>query len=481
MHRPIKKRITLILILAVLAFSVCAAAETPARQIYDSVFRLLSDTENVTLTGHAEFSLDGKRFKTADALYIQDGTRSLWQWDLLTPRADGSERKGGYTVIANGERVYVMEAFYPGVYRTGTTAESSTILRRSVHLNLLSDLLRILADQSGELLGEDVLQTESEEGGLTVRLQAGNDVPEMVNTALNLAVQFAAKRYFETDYDFISERYMIPMENYITVTQAILGSTYYMALQQADVTVKLDPDGNLRSADGTLSLELNTGCDGIAALDISFRLEVSDLGESRVATFSPSDYGVELAEDAMTFGDPGLEIPDAETEQKILEATEARLHLAGYTSETPMHGYVFQQTAEPDPADGRIYINFNSEDGSESWFCFTDSVGRLLGVQNMASNWQDTEEEWQSGEYPDPDLVKATEEKLLSYLAEENPELSADVLSLQTDRWLQLGEELFLHFWEGGEPVDHAWDEVDFIVRVAPEWRIELYTCIGNG
>ena len=481
MHRLIEKGITLMIAISVLALSVCAAAETPARQVYDTVFRLLSDTENVTLTGHAEFSLDGKRFKTADALYIQDGTRSLWQWDLLTPRADGSERKGGYTVIANGERVYVMEAFYPGVYRTGTTAESSTILRRSVHLNLLSDLLRILADQSGELLGENVLQTESEEGGLTVRLQAGNDVPEMVNTALNLAVQFAAKRYFETDYDFISERYMIPMENYITVTQAILGSTYYMALQQADVTVKLDPDGNLRSADGALSLELSTGCDGIAALDISFNLEVSDLGESRVAPFDPADYGVELAEGAMTFDDSGIETPDPETEKLILETAESRLHLAGYNSEQPMQGYVFLQNNDADPADGRIYINFNSEDGSEAWFCFTDAVGRLLGLQNMTNSWQDAEEEWQSGEYPDPDLVKTTEEKLLSYLAEENPELSADILSLQMNRWLQIGDELYMHFWEGGEPVDHPWDEVDFIVRVAPEWRIEFYSCIGNG
>ena len=24
-------------------------------------------------------------------------------------------------------------------------------------------------------------------------------------------------------------------------------------------------------------------------------------------------------------------------------------------------------------------------------------------------------------------------------------------------------------------------DEVDFIVRVAPEWRIEFFSCIGNG
>ena len=191
--------------------------------MYDSIFNLLFDTNNVTLTGNAEFSLDGERFKTADAKYIQDGTNSLWQWKLLTPRKDGTEREGGYTIIANGEKVYVMEAFYPGVYKTGSTAESDTIMRRSVQLNLLRDLLRILTDQSDTLLGENAITSDSDDTGMTVHIQAGKDVPELVNTALNMTVQFVARRYFDTDYDQISERFMAPMENYITVTQGNFG------------------------------------------------------------------------------------------------------------------------------------------------------------------------------------------------------------------------------------------------------------------
>ena len=94
-----KKRIALTLALAMILVSVSAFAETPVRKMYDSVFNLLFDTNNVTLTGHAEFSLDGEWFKTADAVYIQDGVNSRFDWKLLSPRWDGSERESGYTVI----------------------------------------------------------------------------------------------------------------------------------------------------------------------------------------------------------------------------------------------------------------------------------------------------------------------------------------------------------------------------------------------
>ena len=476
-----KKALAWIAALTVMLLAAGALAETPVRAMYDSVFYLLFDTGNVTLTGHAEFSLDGERFKTADARYIQDGTYSLWEWKLRTPRADGTEREGGYTVIANGEKVYVMETFFPGVYKTGTTAESYTILRESVQLNLLRDLLRILVDQSDALLGKDAVASSSDETGLTVQIQAGKDVPEIVNTALNMTVQFVAKRYFDTDYDHVSERFMVPMENYITVTQAILGSTYYMSLNRADVTLKQDADGIFESMDGKVSLALETENDGIRMLEISFRLEASDLGRSKVDTFNPDDYGVELAEGAMRLDLPETGFMDPETEKEILEAAKARWQLAGYPVDDSMKGAVIIESSRPNHEDERIHVEFANGDGSAQWTYFTDVLGRMLGLQNMTNAWQGKIEDRHFEEYRDSKLVAETEEKLLSWLTEENPELSADVLSLKTDWWYQNGEELYFHFWEGGEPVSHAWDEADFIVRVAPEWRIEFFSCISNG
>jgi len=474
-----KKVIAWILVLVLTLLTVSAFSETPVRAMYDSVFNLLFDTNNVTLAGHAEFSLDGERFKTADLRYVQDGTNSLLEWKLLTPRKDGSEREGGYTVIANGENVYVMEDFYPGLYKTGSTYASDTIMRRSIQLNLLRDLLRILSDQTDTLLGKDAVTAESDQNGTTVHIQTGKDVPELVNTALNMTVQFVAKRYFNTDYDQISERYMAPMENYITVTQAILGSTRYMFLNQADITLKRDARGNFEFADGKVSIELNVGYDGKRMLDLSFRLDASDFGGSKVPQFNPNDYGVKLENGSLV--ESKIKFMDPETEKKVLETAENRWTLAGYTVDNTMRGSARIESTSPDQKNERIYVVYKNEDSSAYWTYFTDSIGRMLGLQNMINNWQNTDEERHFEEYPDQKLVKETEEKILSWLAEENPELGADVLSLKTDWWLQKDDELYLHFWEGSEPVDHAWDEVDFIVRIAPKWRIEFFSCIGNG
>ena len=466
--------------LLALTVAAGALAEPPVRMMYDSIFNLLFDTNNVTLTGHAEFSLDGERFKTADAKYIQDGTNSLWQWKLLTPRKDGTEREGGYTIIANGEKVYVMEAFYPGAYKTGSTAESDTIMRRSVQLNLLRDLLRILTDQSDTLLGENAITSDSDDTGMTVHIQAGKDVPELVNTALNMTVQFVARRYFDTDYDQISERFMAPMENYITVTQGILGSTSYMSLNQADITLKRDAGGNFESLDGNASIALSTE-DGVRMLDISFRLDAADYGTSKVDTFNPAEYGVKLADGSMNLREPETKSMDPDTEKRFLEMAKTRFWLAGYTVNETMKGSVRIESNQLDHEDERIHVEFLNEDGSAHWTYFTDSIGRMLGLHNMTGVWLNTYDDRHMEKYPDQKLTEETKEKLLSWLAEENPELGTADISLETDWWYQSGDELYLHFWEGGEPVDHAWDEVDFIVRIAPEWRIEFFSCIGNG
>ena len=52
-----------------LLVSVCLSASADGRllRLVEAGNALLFETENVTLTGHAEFRLDGERFKTADA------------------------------------------------------------------------------------------------------------------------------------------------------------------------------------------------------------------------------------------------------------------------------------------------------------------------------------------------------------------------------------------------------------------------------
>ena len=174
--------------------------------------------------------------------------------------------------------------------------------------------------------------------------------------------------------------------------------------------------------------------------------------------------------------------PDPETEEKLLAAAESRWARAGYTIDQTMSGSVIFENAGRSSGNERIRVDYLNEDLSVYRTYVTDPAGNLLELQNVTNNWQDTFEDWHFEEYPDQKLVKKTEEELLGWLEDENPVLlSSGGLSLISDWWYQNDDGLYLSFREGAEQVNHAWNEVYFVVRVAPEWRIEYFGCIGNG
>lgn len=478
-----KKWIALLLS-TVLVFTVLvtALAENQLRFFYDAAMNLLFETNNVTLTGHAEFFLDGKRFKTADLNYIQDYTNSNYQLKLLTPRRDGShepDRESGYTIIANGENVYVMEVIYPGVYKTGSTYAQNTILRKSVQMNLMTNVLSVLMDQTNLLLGEQAFTVQPDgQGGRELTITIKENVPDLVNTALNIFYQFVAKRYFDTDYDKVKEQDMALMENYLTVSQGILSATKSVSLKQINVTVQANGHGLLERVSGDITLLLDTGRDGIRELGITFYLTVSDIDGSHVEKFDPSAYGVKLAKGYQP-AEKTVKTMDSDTEKRFLEASKARWWLAGYTIDDTMKGSVLLESDAPQHQEEWIYVDFANEDGSIHLQYFTNSIGQMLGLMNVKNAWQGENNEYHFEEYSDKKLVQETEEKLLKYLADENPDLAAMVTKLETNWWYQEGENLYLHYWEEPENLDR--DAVDFVVRVAPEWRIEFFSCVGNG
>ena len=478
-----KKWIALLLS-TVLVFTVLvtALAENQLRFFYDAAMNLLFETNNVTLTGHAEFFLDGKRFKTADLNYIQDYTNSYYQLKLLTPRRDGShepDRESGYTIIANGENVYVMEVIYPGVYKTGSTYAQNTILRKSVQMNLMTNVLSVLMDQSNLLLGEQAFTVQPDgQGGRELTITIKENVPDLVNTALNIFYQFVAKRYFDTDYDKVKEQDMALMENYLTVSQGILSATKSVSLKQINVTVQANGHGLLERVSGDITLLLDTGRDGTRELGITFYLNVSDIDGSHVEKFDPSAYGVKLAKGYQP-AEKTVKTMDSDTEKRFLEASKARWWLAGYTIDDTMKGSVLLESDAPQHQEEWIYVDFANEDGPKHLQYFTNSIGQMLGLMNVKNAWQGENNEYHFEEYSDKKLVQETEEKLLKYLADENPDLAAMVTKLETNWWYQEGENLYLHYWEEPENLDR--DAVDFVVRVAPEWRIEFFSCVGNG
>ena len=304
-----KKWVMILSALSALVICAAALANSAAVELYEKAAELLFETSNVTLKAHAEFSLDGNWFKTMDGEWKQDGDRSVRKLDLCSPRRDGTERRNGYTIVTEKNNLYLMEVFTPGVYRSGFSGERTSILRNTVETKQLVRLGSALAAQADLLLGADAV-TKAEDGSYRVVL--GEKVPELADAALNQLVRFAAKRYFEIDYDMIRTDVSMSLYDYATVTQGILYTLQGISLKKADITLKTDKDGNLQQAEGAVSLLLQTSGDGERQLDISFRVDVSDRGSTKLKMFDPKDYDVVQAyyEEAEYGAEVGEEIPE---------------------------------------------------------------------------------------------------------------------------------------------------------------------------
>ncbi|MBQ6382578.1 MAG: hypothetical protein IJJ42_03120 [Clostridia bacterium] len=281
------------ILLLTLTLSCClgAQAEDGSRltEIIKAGEALLFQTDNVTLKGEASFTLDGEDpFKKAEAEYVQDGTFSYWRLKLLTPWPEG-ERLTGFTVIANDRKIYAMEDFHPGVYRMGDDEPQNTLLRKSPFLTQLMDLAGFIAPEWEKTLSGK-LQT-GEDGTVSLQLTKA-DVPESLNSLMNLGAQLMIRRLFQIDYDRMSGYEHTHMADFTTVTQAILGSTVRFTLQEAQLKVRLDDKGRIAEAAGTVKADFETYNDGTHTLAFTFSGEAGEYGASKVESFDPAAYGV---------------------------------------------------------------------------------------------------------------------------------------------------------------------------------------------
>ena len=289
-----KKWMAWLILLSLMICCLGAGAEDRGqlRGLLEAGENLLLKTDNVTLEGYAEFSLDGETpyiFKKAEATYVQDGTFSLWRLRLLTPWPDG-ERVTGFTVIANGRKIYAMEDYHPGVFREGDDQEQHTVIRESAVLNQLISLAKILAPGIEAEIGE-CIQTEN--GGKTTVIQLKEeDIPEAIHSLANLGAQFLVRRLFGIDYDRENGYAEAHMADFTTITGAILASTTRFRLSELNLRAVQDEQGRLTLATGSLKVALETRNDGIQYLRIGFSGEAGKYGESEVKLFDPEEYGV---------------------------------------------------------------------------------------------------------------------------------------------------------------------------------------------
>ena len=443
----------LILLILVMCFTAMAENRTTTTELYDSMTRLLFYKDNVTLNGTAKFSLDGVWLKTAEITLQQDGNRSFRKLSLSGPKRDGTVQKNGYTIITDDTTLYLMEEYYPGIYRTGGTAAHTSLIRRSRETEQLISLGRAMIAHADLFAGENPL-TEMPEGD--IRFEIKENVPDLFNAVLNQAFQFAARRYFDNEYDSYSMDGMATVRDYATVSQGILYTAQSMSLKQALLTMKRDENGMPKYLEGEIALIMETAAEGTRQINVSFQMNVKDLEKTKVKRFDPADYNV-VSEYEM-IGSETMFIDEQDLNEIEIAALDA-LILAGFDRNSIV--YMEYQSAE----DGGGEVSFG---GMEGW----EETIRIAGNCKVTAMDMDSAE-WKNGSddqfIKDPQPDAETDEKvkafLKKFLQEVNPEAVNTADSLKPE-WVY-------------KRYDHAYakytgeNQAEFVVRIEPEMRAE--------
>ena len=449
----------LLLVLA-LCFAVMAENNTPATELYDSLTKLLFTDDNVTLTGTAKFSLDGVWFKTADITLKQDGNQSYRELALSGTRLDGTAQKNGYQIVTDGTTVYVMETVRPGIYRTGTTSEHTSLIRNTRETEQLISLGRAFTASADLLLGKDIL-TETPEGDL--RFEFKDLESDLLNAVTNQVFQFAARRYFDNEYDSYAVDRHARIEDYVSVTQGILFTAKSVSLKQALVNVKRDENGLPKYLEGEITLNLKTAGKGDRKLDISFQMNVKDLGKTKVKRFDPKEYDV-ISEREMAQGEP-MYIDESDlnaTERAALRA----LGLAGFDRNNIV--YMGYQSMD----DGSGEVSFGGAEGWEETFLI-DEDGKVTAMDMDSAEWKNgSDDQFTKDSQPDAETDEKVKAFLKDFLQEVNPDLVKTVDGLKAEWMYKRYEHVYAKY--AGE------DAATFVVRIEPEMRAEAMSLPGG-
>lgn len=471
------KKLVAVILAALLALIICTVsfANDTAVELYNKTATLLFDHNNLTLTVNAKMSLDGQWFKTVEGTWKQDGDSSWRKLHLRSPKADGTERENGYTIVTEGYYLYLMEDFTPGIYRTGMTGERDSILRNTAGSKQLVSLGQALVSQADLVLGKDAI-TKTDSG--EIRIKLGENAPAMVSAALNQAFQFAAGRFFDVDYDMIlSKGTYGTIKDYGTVTQGILYCARGVSLREAEIIVKMGDSGYPEHAEGRIGLYLETAAEGIRQLDITFEADVTDIGSTMLKKFDPQDYQVELAPDAYEY-DYGEEVSrpandEALQDEMCLEAMD----IWRYT------GFDMISTTSVS-CEWNDYCYVVSLDGGKDGISkksFFSENGQFYHIEAEPAEWLHNLDAADQYDF-ERGLDKETDEKAKAFFMQflENIHYSGieKVKDLQVQWVFEKNGNLYASYEDKSDPEGEG---VYFVIRIAPEMRIEAFSCAGNG
>ena len=484
-----KKAKILTAVILTLALCLTAVAESSLTPFIDAAEKLAFETDNVTITGKAEFLLDGERFKTAEITYVQDGSDSFWQEKLLTPRRWRPDVESGFTVVQNGEEVYVTETLHPGLYRHGYGEGENTLIRRSPLTDLLLAMGRTAANQLEPFFGSAVTTEEREDGSKELKLALQEDSsPEILSFLANLGMHFIGSRLFGIGMD--SRTVPIPLDNITmapgTETKRILCDTKEMSFLGASARIGLDASGRPASASGDLSVRLHyyteedrllpDDQEGAVQIDedvwewfekservltVRFDIAVSQYGESRVASFDPA--GLQAVSRKDMFMDD-LHWPGESRELNAED--EARLEQRGRDLCRAAGIEAGERTRINPDGDGWVSLCFETENGPCRLTMTEDGLLLDLILEEGGFDGTHTEESC-------PDDLK---QRILEFLHMVNPE--RDVQDLQVVEKLEDGENSFIYVTG---TTKYPYEMIHLSIRLTPAWKIEEYTCLGHG
>ncbi len=438
---------------------------------------LLFNESNVTLEGEAVFFFDGARFKTATGTYQQDGENSIWDYHVMTPRISREDRRSGYTVVANGRDIFVMDGFYPGTYVEWEDEAQHTLVRRSVMLDQMLSLVELLMkDADGQLFpGIGMAQGET----VSISLK-GEQIPETVQRALNLYAQGFLRRYFFANYDTISPETEAAIENYITLTQAILYTTRGFTLEQVDLIVERDEKGRLTHMEGEVAATLDMGDNGKHPLSITLKLDARDYGTTKVDPFRPEDFGVSRIDPGAVEPAPGYVAPL--TDEKLAQlwgGFRDAWQAAGY-------GTLPEERGQYDIGSsyGEYYVVYDNGKTGPDHVRLSGRMredGFLLYIQDqLYPDYISLGQE--SRKYADdPEKLKEVEEKLRAFLEKVNPETPAKEITFAVNSEYEMNGQHFLVLEESRNGEVPGDPHILFLVQVEPEWKIMEYLAISNG
>ena len=300
-----------------------AQAISPLLQLYQAEQALLFDTMNVTMTGHAVFTADGRIFKTADLFHIQDSINSMRDWRLLTPTPTGDERETGYTVVTKEEHVEAFESYHHGHkwYSVEPSRQRWSILRHTVASDTLTNLAGLLMAQCGNI-GES---TANDDGTTSISIHlTKDDVPAIMDPLLNSVLQYGINRYTGW-YNYASDSTVTDAsyDCYNTISEGLMVCLRAVHLRELSVDAVLDEQDRVLRVSGTMVLDYE---DKMRTSDSELRLDFEqtaiNYGTSHVND-DPASYNHWGAAEAPAVPDEYVPLYDRIMEN---EATQLLLH-----------------------------------------------------------------------------------------------------------------------------------------------------------